>query len=47
MRLESEVRNPNTLRQSYVHGKWRIVKIYVKGQLREIIVNMREEQETD
>jgi hypothetical protein len=39
MRLESEARKAAVLEQHYVHGKWRIVKIYVKGQLREIIVH--------
>ncbi|HYB84935.1 MAG TPA: hypothetical protein VED86_06360 [archaeon] len=33
--------------QHYIHGKWRIVKIYFKGKLSEIIVNRREEQSID
>jgi hypothetical protein len=47
MRLESEVRRPYVTEQRYVHGKWRIVKIYFKGKLSEIIVNHREEQSVD
>jgi len=43
MRLESEARKEGLLEQRYTHGKWRIIKIYVKGELREIIVNHREE----
>jgi len=43
MRLESEARKESLLEQCYTHGKWRIVKIYVKGDLLEIIVNHREE----
>jgi hypothetical protein len=39
MRLESEARKLSVLEQHYIHGKWKIVKIYVKGKLREIIVN--------
>ena len=46
MRLESEARRPSVLEQHYVHGKWRIVKIYVKGKLSEIIVNRTENQAT-
>jgi hypothetical protein len=42
MRLESEARRSHIVEQHYVHGKWRIVKIYMNGQLREIIVNCRE-----
>ncbi|HXZ90557.1 MAG TPA: hypothetical protein VEG61_05795 [Candidatus Dormibacteraeota bacterium] len=47
MRLESEIRRFCVTEQRYVHGKWRIVKIYFKGKLSEIIVNHREEQSTD
>jgi hypothetical protein len=47
MRLESEARRPSVLEQHYVHGKWRIVKIYVKGKLSEIIVNRTESQATN
>ena len=31
------------LEQRYTHGNWRIIKIYVKGELREIIVNHKED----
>ena len=47
MRLESEVRRPDFTEKRYVHGKWRIVKIYFKGQLREIIVNHLDEHSVD
>lgn len=47
LRLESEARRPSVLEQHYVHGKWRIVKIYVRGKLTEIIVNRTENQATD
>jgi len=47
MRLESEVRRLDVTEQRYVHGKWRIVKIYFKGKLSEIIVNRRDEQSID
>jgi len=47
MRLESEIRKPDITEQWYVHGRWRIIKIYFKGQLMEIIVNHREEQSID
>jgi len=30
------------LEQHYVHGKWEIVRIYVRGVLHEIIVRCRE-----
>lgn len=43
MRLESEVRRSSTLEQHFVHGRWKIVKIYVRGELREIIVKRRDE----
>jgi len=43
MRLESEVRKYSTLEQRFVHGKWRITKVYVYGALREIIVKSRED----
>jgi len=43
MRLESEARKESFLEQRYTHGKWRITKIYIKGELREIIVNHRED----
>ena len=46
MRLESEIRRSYVTEQCYVHGKWRIVKIYFRGKLSEIIVNHREEQLT-
>jgi hypothetical protein len=46
MRLESEVRRSSILEQHYVHGRWRIIKVYVKGDLREIIVKRREEYHT-
>jgi len=39
MRLESESRRASVLEEHYIHGRWRIVKIYVKGKLSEIIVN--------
>jgi len=47
MRLESEVHRLNVTEQRYVHGKWKIVKIYFKGKLTEIMVNRREEQSID
>jgi hypothetical protein len=47
MRLESEVRRPPVTEQRYVHGKWRIVKIYFKGELSEIIVKLRQKQSMD
>ena len=47
MRLESEIRSPYITEKRYVHGKWRIVKIYFKGQLKEIIVNHLEQQLAD
>jgi hypothetical protein len=43
LHLEYEERRATTLEQRYVHGKWRIIKIYVKGELREVIVARREE----
>jgi len=42
MRLESEIRKSYTLEQHYVHGRWKIIKIYVRGKLREIIVRSRD-----
>ncbi|MGA2973320.1 MAG: hypothetical protein ABSE39_11980 [Candidatus Bathyarchaeia archaeon] len=42
MRLESEVRRSAILEQHFVHGKWNIIKIFIKGELREIIVRSRE-----
>jgi hypothetical protein len=42
MRLESEVRKSEVLEQHFVHGKWAIVKVYVRGKLREIMVRNRE-----
>jgi len=47
MRLESEVHRPYVTEQQYIHGKWRIVKIFFKGRLSEIIVSQREEQSVD
>jgi hypothetical protein len=47
MRLESEVRRPYITEKRYVHGKWRITKIYFKGQLKEIIVTHLEEHSPD
>ncbi len=44
MRLESEVRRYSTLEQHFIHGRWAIVKIFVKGELREIVVKHREHQ---
>jgi len=46
MRLESEVRRSTILEQHFVHGRWNIIKIYVKGELREIIVTSREGHQT-
>jgi len=43
MRLESEIRKLSKVEQRFVHGKWRIVKVYVYGALREIIVKRRED----
>jgi hypothetical protein len=43
MHLESEVRTASTLQQHFIHGRWDIVKIYIKGSLNEIIVRRREE----
>jgi len=42
MRLESEVRKSEVLEQHFVHGKWAIVKVYIRGELREIVVRSRE-----
>jgi hypothetical protein len=42
MRLESEVRRSEVLERHYVHGKWVIVKVYIRGELREIVVRSRE-----
>jgi hypothetical protein len=42
MRLEAEVRRSEVLEQHYVHGKWAIVKVYIRGELREILVKSRE-----
>lgn len=39
MRLEHEVRKRSTVEQHFTHGDWRIVKIYVHGELSEIKVN--------
>jgi hypothetical protein len=43
MRLESENRRSSTLEQHFVHGKWRIIKVYVHGKLSEIIVQRKED----
>ena len=43
MRLESETRKLSTLEQHFVHGRWEIVRIYVRGVLREIQVKYRDE----
>ena len=45
MRLESENRGSSTLEQHFVHGMWRITKIYVHGKLSEIIVERREDSQ--
>ena len=42
MRLESEVRRSEVLEQHFVHGKWAIVKVYIRGELREIVVKVRD-----
>lgn len=42
MRLESEVRTSSTLERHFVHGGWSIIKIYVRGELREIVIRRRE-----
>jgi hypothetical protein len=42
MRLESEVRRSEVLERHFVHGKWAIVKVYIRGELREIVVKIRE-----
>jgi hypothetical protein len=42
MRLESEVRRSEVLEQHFIHGKWAIVKVYIRGELREIVVRARE-----
>ncbi|MGA8904255.1 MAG: hypothetical protein WB661_04525 [Candidatus Bathyarchaeia archaeon] len=42
MRLESEVRRSAILEQHFVHGRWKIIKVYIKGELREIIVRSSE-----
>jgi hypothetical protein len=42
MRLESEVRRSEVLEQHFIHGKWAIVKVYIRGELREIVVRNRE-----
>jgi len=46
MRLESEIRRPSIVEQHFVYGKWRIVRIYVRGVLEEIIVKRREEYQS-
>ncbi len=46
MRLESEVRWASILEQHYVHGRWKIIKVYVKGDLHEIVVKLRDDYET-
>jgi len=42
MRIESEVRSSSTLEQHFVHGRWKIIRIYVRGVLKEIVVKRRE-----
>jgi hypothetical protein len=42
MHLEFEVRKAASLEQHFVHGRWDIIKIYIRGELREIIVRSRE-----
>ena len=42
MRLEAEVRRSEVLEQHFVHGKWAIVKVYIRGELREIVVRSRD-----
>jgi len=42
MRLESEARKASLVEKHYVHGKWKIIKIYMRGELREIIVKRSE-----
>jgi hypothetical protein len=46
MRLEAEVRRSSILEQHFVHGKWKIVRIYIRGVLREIVVKRKEDQST-
>lgn len=46
MRLESEVRRSSTLEQHFVHGRWTIIKLYVKRELREIVVRRRDEYDS-
>lgn len=43
MRLESEVRRYSTVEQHYLHGRWVIVKVFVRGELTEIAVKHRQE----
>jgi len=38
MRLESEKRYLSTLEQHFVEGKWKIIKVYVRGELHEMTV---------
>ena len=39
MRLEYEVRKAAILEQHFVHGDWRITKIFTRNKLDRIIVN--------
>ena len=41
LRLEYEVRKAVLLEQHFVHGDWRIVKIYLRGKLQEIVVRRK------
>lgn len=43
MRLESEIRKLSTLEQRFVHGRWRIIKIYIRGKLHEIVVKHKDD----
>jgi hypothetical protein len=42
MNLESEIRNLSVLEQHFTDGSWKITKIFVRGELHEIIVKCRE-----
>ena len=42
--MEFETRRSSILEQHFVHGKWEIVRIYIRGVLREIQVKCRDER---
>lgn len=42
MKLESEVRRLSFLEQHFTDGRWKIIKIYVRGELHEIVVKCTE-----